>query len=332
MAGESSLTLTYQGLLTSTLLGYLDSNKFFDNVADATPLLAFLMGGDRIRFQNGGQNITVAIMHELNTTAKSYSNYDILDTTAQEGFTRAIYDWKQYSVSIAINGNELTSNMGDAELFNLLDAKAEQAEISLADKLSTDLYTDGTGNSSKELGGLAVMNDPSPTASTYASINRANNTAWRNGFTTSVGAAASNLLSNLRTQYNNAAQGKAGMGSKPDGIFTTQTVHEAFEALMFPFLQYQGNATSDNSVNAGLSNLRYKNASVEWDADCPSGEMHILNSKHAFLVVHPDRNMAMADGGFQKPVDQDALVTQILAKLEFATNANSKISGLSGIT
>jgi len=147
-----------------------------------------------------------------------------------------------------------------------------------------------------------------------------------------VGAAATNLLSNLRTYYNDATKGGTGMMSKPDQIFTTQTVHEAFEALMFPFLQYQGSASADNSVNAGLSNIRYKNASVDWDVDVPSGELHIWNSKHLYMAIHPDRNMAMAEGGFQKPVDQDALVTQILFKGEIITNACKKLSVLAGIT
>jgi len=330
MAGESSLTLTYQTLLTSTLFGYLDSNRFFDNIADATPSLGWFM--ENQRFQNGGERISVAIMHELNDTAKSYSGYDILDVTAQEGFTRAYFDWSQYSVSIAVNGDELTANMGEAELFDILSGKTDQAEISLADKLSTDTFTDGTGNDSKNLVGSAAFNDQTPTASTYASINRANNAAWRNNAATGVGAIASNLLSNLRTQYNNAVQGKAGMGSSPDWITTTQTVHEGFESLMFPFLQYTGSATNDNSVNAGLSNLRYRQASVNWDADCPSGELHIWNSRHLWLVVHPSRNMSMADGGFQKPIDQDALITQILFKGQYVTNANRKLSVIAGLT
>ena len=332
MAGESTLSLTYQSLLTNTLFGYLDSGRFFDNIADATPPLEWYMSGERLRLQRGGERLSVAIMHELNDTAKSYSGYDVLDTTAQEGFTRAFYDWKQYAVAIAVNGNELTSNMGEAELFDILASKTSQAEISLADKLSTDLFSDGTGNSSKVLGGLQAMVDSSPTASTYASINRANNSAWRNQAATSVGAAATQLLSNLRTQYNNCTQGKGGMGSKPDWLTTTQTVHEAFEALMFPFLQYQGSATNDNSVNAGLSNLRYKNASVAWDADVPSGYLYILNGNHTWLAVHPDRNMSPAEGGFQKPVNQDALITQILFKGELVTNANKKLGVLTGIT
>jgi len=327
MAGESTLSLTYKDLLTSTLFGYLDSGKFTDNISDITPTWGWLM--DNARMTRGGERISVAIQSSLNTTAGSYSNYDSLDVTPQDNMTRAFFDNKQYSVTISINGNEMTANMGEAEIFDLLMSKTAIAEASLGQGQSEDVFLDGTGNSSKDITGLAALNDQTPAVGTYGSINRANLAAWRNGAATSIGAAATGLLSNLRTEYNTAS--KKSAAGKPDWITTTQTVHETFEALMFPFLQYQGSATSDNSVNAGLSNLRYKNASVAWDPDVPSGELHILNSNHTWLVVHPDRNYSMAEGGFQKPVDQDALSTQVLWKGNLVTDllaANAVLAGL----
>ena len=331
MANETSLTLSYAPLLTSTLFNYLDSGSFTDNVFDATPTLGWYQSGERQRLQSGGERISVAIMHEANNTAQSYEGTEVLDTSESTGFTRAFLSWKLYSVSIVISGDEMTSNMGEAELFNLLEAKTGQAELSLANLVSTDLFS-ANADGAAGITGLQSQVDSTPTAGTYAGINRANNTAWQNQTAVTVGAAASNLLSNLRTQYNNCTQGKGGLGSKADAICTTQTVHEAFEALMFPFLQYTGSSSADNSVNAGLSNLRYKNASVWWDADVPSGFLYILNGMHTFWVVHRDRNFAMAEGGFQKPVNQDALVTQVLLKANLASNAVKKLGVLTGIT
>lgn len=335
MAGELSLTLTYQSLLTSTLFDYLESGRFYDNIADATPTLDWLMSGNRIKLSSGGERVTGAVMSELNSTAKSYAGYEALDTTSQEGFTRWSLAWKLYSVSISINGDEMTANMGDAALFDLLNAKTQQAEISLADQLSQGVHSDGTGNDSKDLTGLVAMCDTTPTASTYAGINRANATWWRNQANASVGAAATNLVPALRTLYNSCVQGKGGMSSEPDFIVTTQTVHEAYEALLFPFFRFAGTGaagTNTNQANAGIQGLNYKNAKVVWDADCASGTLYILNSNHCWMVVHRDRNMSMAEGGFQKPVNQDALVTQVLFKGQMVTNANKKLGVAAGIT
>jgi len=327
VANETSLTLSYGPLLTSTLFNYLESGSFADNIADATPTLDYYLSGDRIKLTTGGERLSVAIMHELNSTAQSYTGYGVLDTSESTGFTRAFFTNKLYAVSIAINGDELTANMGEAQLFDLLNGKTSQAEISLANLLSTDLFSTSADGASG-ITGLGLQID---SAGTYGTIDRSSNTAWASN-EASVGAAATNLLPNLRTQYNNATQGKGGMSSKPDAIVFTQTNHEAFEALMFPFLQYTGSSTADNSVNAGLSDLRYKAARTWWDADATSGTAFGLNSAHSWLAVHRNRNMAMAEGGFQKPVNQDALVTQVLFKGNLVSNAPKKLFKLTGIT
>jgi hypothetical protein len=330
MAGEASITRVYEGLLTTTLDNYMESGKLFDNIADATPLLAWLMSGDRVKTVTGGDFLSTGMMHELNTTAKSYSGYEQLDVTPQEGMTRAFLDPKQYSGTVSISGDETTANAGEAEVLDLLQAKTMQTEISLADQLSQGAWSDGTGNSSKDLTGLQAMIDPTPATGTYANINAANNTAWRNQFAATVGAAATNLLSTLRTEYNDCSQGKGAMSTRPDKIFTTQTVHEALEAVLFPMFQFTGSA-GESGANAGVTNLAYKAADVDWDADCPSGNLYILDSAHLWLACYRGRKLESA-GPLQRPGNQDALLTQILFKGNLVTPARKKLGGMSGIT
>ena len=50
------------------------------------------------------------------------------------------------------------------------------------------------------------------------------------------------------------------------------------------------------------------------------------------LFVHSDANFAMAEGGFQKPINQDALVTQILFQGNMACNNRRKNGKLAGVT
>jgi len=58
----------------------------------------------------------------------------------------------------------------------------------------------------------------------------------------------------------------------------------------------------------------------------------VLNSKHMHFFVHSDANFAMSEGGFQKPINQDALVTQILFMGNLATDNRRKQGKLQGIT
>ena len=329
MAGESSLTLSYASLLTTTLMKVLDSGALQDNIFNNDVLLAWLRSGDRIKVIDGGERVRLGILHEKNTTSGWYADYEALNVQPQEGMTTAFFNWKQAAASISISGKELRSNKGPSRLTDLQKEKINQAAMSLADTIAVGAYSDGTGSSSKQMTGLEAMIETTPGTTAYASIPTAN-TAWRNQAQASVGAAAVNLLPKLRTVYNNCKQGKGGAAGAPDTIITTQTIHEAFEALLFPSVRYAPNPKG--GADAGIEKLLFKGSEVQWDAYCTSGMVYVLNSKYLFMFVHSDANFAMADGGFQKPINQDALVTQILFQGNLATNNRRKLGKLAGVT
>lgn len=335
MAGESILnsaaTDTYKSLLTTTLMRVLESGAVADNVFNNDVLLQFLRDKGRIKVVDGGERLRVGIMHEKNTTAGWYSDYEALNVTPSEGFTTAFYNWKQGSTSVSVSGKELRSNKGPSRLSSLQEEKITQAVLSLADLVATGAYSDGTGTAGKQLTGLEAMIETTPGTTAYASI-PTTNTAWRNQVQTSVGSAATNLLPKMRTLWNSCSQGKGGAKSSPTGIFTTQTVHEALESLIFTNIRYARTGTEASGHDAGVGKLMFKGAVVEWDAYVPSGTLYMINTNFMYLFVHSDANFAMADGGFQKPINQDALVTQILVQGNLATNNRRKNGKLTGIT
>ena len=100
MAGNAS----FDALLSTTLANY--RKQLTDNVFTARPLTYFLMDKGRIRMLDGGTKIVEPLIYGTNSTVASYSGYDTLSLTAQEGISAAEYDWKQYAVSIAISGIE----------------------------------------------------------------------------------------------------------------------------------------------------------------------------------------------------------------------------------
>jgi hypothetical protein len=326
---DTTLSLTYQSLLTSTLMRTLDSGAFNDNIFNADVTLAWLRSGNRVKVIEGGERIRLGLMYGKNSTSGSFADYDALDVTPQNNATAAFFNWKQYSVSVSINGKELRANKGPSRLTNLQQEKIENAALSLADSVATGCFSDGTGNGSKDITGFAAMIETTPGTASYANVPTAN-TAWQNQVQASVGAAATNLLPNMRTVFNDCKQGKGGVGSAPDFGVTTQAVHEALEALLFPQVRYMPNPPG--GADAGLSRLIYKGAQIEWDDYCTSGTFFWLNSRHLFFFVHSDANFSMAEGGFQKPLNQDALVTQILFQGNLATNNRRKLGKLQGIT
>lgn len=328
--GESTLSRTYGPLLTMTLDEILSSGAMQDNIYNMAKTLSWFKSGSRIKVLQGGERIRIPVMTGKNNTFKWYSGLDTLSVTPSIGQTTAWYTWKQGAVGIAIDGLTLRSNQGPAQINDIMQEKIRQAELSLGDGIATGVFSDGTGSGSKQMTGLLAAVDQTPSAGTYASIDPSDNTAWRNRAVASVGAAAANLVSNMRTIYNSCSRGSEGVASTPDFIVTTQTVHEALEALISPRVRYEQNPSG--GADAGIDTLKFKGAEVVWDDYCTSGVMYMLNSAHIMMFIHGKANFAMTDEGFQKPIDQDALVAQILFQGNLAVNNRRKLGVLAGIS
>ena len=328
--GASTLSRTYGPLLSTTLYKILSSGAIQDNVYDATPTLDWFRGGGRIKVVDGGERIRIPVMTGKNNTFKWYSDYEILDVTPQAGLTTAFFNWKQGAVSVSISGNELRQNSGTAKIADLMKEKIRNANNSLADNVATGIFSDGTGSSSKQLTGLAALVDQTPATDTFAQINPVTNTSWRNKANASVGAAAVNLIPDLRSIMNQCSQGREGAAGKPDFVVTTRTIHESAEALVTPRVRYQPNPSG--GADLGVDTVMFKGAKLIWDDYCTSGTAYVLSSPHIMLFIHSAANFAMSEEGFQKPIDQDALTTQVLVQLNMATNNRRKHGVLGGIT
>jgi len=159
-------------LLSTTLNNYV-SSTLENNIFNAIPLFYWMdKRGDGIKeTQDGGNNIIVPLMYGKNSTAASYSGYDILDTTPQTGIGNATYSWKQYSVSVTIDRLSERMNSGASQVVKLLKSKIMQAEMSLKDVFAEDLFAATSGN---DIVGLQDLVDPTPATGTVGGINAAN--------------------------------------------------------------------------------------------------------------------------------------------------------------
>lgn len=327
MAGEGSPSITWGPLISATIMKYLESGKLLDQVHKRSPLLKWMRSGKRVRTLSGGERIKVPVMYEGSGNYKRYSGLELLDVTGYDGITNAFFDWKQAAVAAVISGLDKRSNQGESRVRDLTKDKIMQAQGTFADMLATDAYSDGTANGSKQVTGLAAMVATTTTSGTYASINTATNTAWRNNVpSSSVGAAATNLLPYLRTLFNDCSE-IAGVEGQLDGIFTTQTIAETLEALIVPAVRYTAGGEGEMSIKP-----RFRGAEIQWEAKCTSGVLYGLNSNHIFWFVHKDANLTQVDEGFQRPVNQDAHVEQILFQGNMGTNLRAALGKLAGIS
>jgi hypothetical protein len=305
-------------LLTTTLKNY--RKTLVDNIHKSNAVFFWLKENGGLKTESGGERISVPLMYGKNSTAQSYAGYEALDTTPQTGIDSAEYNWKQYSVSISISGEEERKNSGSQKLIDILDARTRQAEMSLTEKLSTDLFSDGTGNAGKNLTGLEAM---VAATGTYGGINSGTYTWWQ-AYVESTAEALG--LPKMRTAFNTAS---VGGKDTPNLIVTTQALFEKYEGLLTATIQTTSEARKKLG-DAGFQSLEFKGVPIVWDELAPSGTMYFLNTKHMKLIVHKEANFETTE--FVKPENQDARVAQVLVMGNLTCDRRKSFSKLTAKT
>lgn len=263
----------FNAILSTTLQNYQPT--LVDNIFKDLVLLNHMNSKGRVQMEEGGTSIVEPLMYAVNGTASSYSGYDAIDLTPQDGISAANYQWKQMAASIAISGIEEAQNRGTEAIIKLLNAKIMQAEMSVKSDLNGMLYGDGTGNGSKDFNGLG--NIVATVNNTVGGIDSTTNTWW-NPYQ-DVSASTLSLV-DMGKVYNNASKGN----DVPDIIVTNEDLFSKYESLLTQNVRYQDVA----KANAGFQNLMFKQTPVVFDlalaADTSAAPMYFLNTKYLKLV------------------------------------------------
>lgn len=305
----------FDAILSTTLKNYIP--RLEDNVFSARPFVFFLKQAGQIRTISGGAKIVVPLIHALNDTAGSYSQYDPLPTTPQDGISAAEFSWKEYAVSIAISGYEEAVNSGEEEIIDLLEAKTMQAEESILENWDQMFLGDGTGNGGKDFLGLETL--VGQNASSVGGIDPSTNAYWQSNIHSGAEVLAISRMTNM---YNTCAVGN----DRPNVILTSQTLYEKYESLLQPALRYADTKTAD----AGFQNLMFKGAPVTYDDYTDADDMWFLNTKYLRLVGHKD--VWFKPTPFVRPPNQNARYAQILCQGELTVSNRKRQGLLSGKT
>ncbi len=303
-------------LIATTLSTY--GKSLGDNIHKAIPLFAWLALKKRVTEQ-GGATIVRSVVFGSNSTAAFYAADDVIDTTIQDNFTSAQFQWRQAAASIVVTGRIALQNAGRAQVIDYARAQIDNALASLKETIDIKLLTGSTqvGNNITPLG--AAVNN----TGTYGDINGGTNSWWQSQVTTS-GSFAARGLSDLRTAWDTVAVRMPAGG--PDLLMSDQTGYEAYEATLTPTVRY-----SDASIgDLGFQNLAYKQATWTWDPNMASGNIYGLNSKALELVQHEDRLFTLSK--WVKPINQDLEGAQVFWAGELTSNNRRKHFNLNSVT
>lgn len=299
-----------------------------DNINDDYWLLNQLSQGEGFMGLDGGDFIAVPLEYALNSTVGSYSDLDPISTTRVDVFDRAEFNWKEYAGTYVISDLEEDRNSGQGQVFPLRQAKLENLRNSLRSDLNVDMHADGSGNSGKDMDGLANLVSTTPTTGTVGGINRANFSFWRNQQTagTQSSAAFDNLRAAMRSIYNLCSN---GVGDQhPTFFVTTRTVFEAYEGLLIANERF----TDKSSGDGGFKNevLKFKGAKGSYDNDATAGELRFLNPKFLKLVYKTGSWMKMRPG--VTPANQTAEIVLVRTMCNLITTESRRLGVVSAIT
>lgn len=109
-----------------------------------------------------GKQIEFAVKYALNSTVTSFAGFDVVSTSATDNRVTAKFDpsFVQVTHSLPLDEIMVNSQSGAEEaILNLVRLTLEGDTQDLADGCGTQFWSDGTGNSGKDILGLGAAVD-----------------------------------------------------------------------------------------------------------------------------------------------------------------------------
>jgi hypothetical protein len=299
-----------------------------DNVYASNVLLYRLMRANK-RLVRGGTQIEAPLMYQRFNTGGSYRGYDVFNTTPSDTIKNAVWDWKQYYVTWAVDGLTMIKVDSPDAIANFLTLQSQQASMEMAENLAAGLFGDGLGTvagtynatSTKDIDGLAGIVGTGSTVgnANYGGISRTANTWWNSSVTGTSTADVALTQAGLLSAFTAATVG----GQHPTLILSRTDQWNRFYALNTAgnyTMQYARQPMGHDELlaSAGFTNLLFNN--VPWVVDSHVGDgnqstagnsrIYMLNENVLNWVVSPRADFYLKP--FVEPANQDAMVATIL--------------------
>lgn len=320
------------------------SRELADDVTNNNAILRRLNAKGNVRPFSGGNVILEEIMYTDASTinANSYSGYEVINITPNSPISAAQFDIKQYAGAITMSGLEMLQNSGKEAFIDLLEGRQKVAEAQLKNRIDYDIYQDGTGNSSKNITGLALAVPDTPTSGTYGGISRSSFAFWQSvsySGVTNGGAAVSSA--NIQ-QYMTALAIRLVRGSDKPDLFVADNTYYQYYVNSLQAIQ-RVSSDGGGSAGAGFAALKFYGGGMAADvvlgggvsgavsssvttSGATSAHMWALNTDYLFFRPHRDRNFVPI-GGERQSVNQDAIV-KLIGWAGNMTCSNASLQGV----
>jgi hypothetical protein len=316
----------FNEIVTTTLKNR--RKKLADNVLNHNALLRKLSAKGNVNTADGGETLVEELEYAENTTFKYYSGYEVLDVTPSEVFSAAEFDWKQAAVVVSASGLELRKNSGAERTINLLDKRIRNAEKTMMNNISIGVYSDGSGTSGKQVGGLTEYVKEVPTSGVVGGIDRDPFAFWRNQTSGDVTIDATTIQLEMNEMWLKLVRG----GDHPDIIVASAKNFSFF----WTSLQAIQRITSSDKASKGWQSIEFVGPGgtapvfhddAVSDTSITGGDdrMYMLNTDYIFWRPHTAANMKVLEQ--RDSFNQDAIAVPVI----FMGNLTMSNASLQGV-
>lgn len=318
---------TMTEIVTTTLRNR--TGKLADNVTENNALLMRLKKKGKVKPVSGGRTIVQELEYAENGTFRRYTGYETLNISPSDVITAAEFDYKQAAVAVSISGLELLQNSGKEAVLDLLESRIENAMKTMVNNIAADCYSDGTADGGRQIGGLQLLVDTTPSTGTVGGIDASTTigTFWRN---IAYDGGSTATSTNIQSYMNALALQLVRGTDKTDLIVADSNYYGKYLAS----LQAIQRITSEEMAGAGFTSLKYFGAGGSADVvldggvggNCPASTMFFLNTNYIHFRPHTDRNFSVI-GEDRFATNQDAMV-KLVGFAGNMTVSNRRLQGV----
>lgn len=222
----------------------------------------------------GAATMDFPVKYQIGTAIQSFLGFDSLPTSFTDTRVLMKYNPKFVTANVALAGTDILANNTAAKVLDLTKVEMQSRAQDLADGLGTMLWSDGTGNSSKDILGLSAIVDDGSNVSSIGGLSRSTYTTLKGTVTT----AATLSLSTMRTLYNAIADATIA----PSRAYTDYPTWALYEQLLQPQEKIfkEVNVVPNYKGYEGFAGLMYAGMEIVPDRKATTGNLVYLNENY----------------------------------------------------
>ncbi len=222
----------------------------------------------------GAATMDFPVKYQVGTAIQSFLGFDSLPTSFTDTRVLLKSNPKFVAANVALAGTDILANNTAAKVLDLTRVEMQSRAQDLADGLGTMLWSDGTGNGSKDLLGLGAIVDDGSAAPTIGGLSRSTYTTLKG----TVTSASTLSLATMRTLYNAIADATIA----PSRAYTDYPTWALYEQLLQPQekIYKEVNIVPNYKGYEGFAGLMYAGMEIVPDRKATTGTLAFLNENY----------------------------------------------------